>query len=271
MTSSIKELIKNRKSVRTFNNIAISDEDLKKLQEYIDTLKNPFDADITFRLLDAKTYKLSSPVIVGEKAYLAAKVKKAGHFEIAYGYSFEKACLYALSLNIGTVMLAASLDRKSFEKAMDLQEDEVLPTASPIGYPADKRSVRESLMRKGLKADERMPFEELFYDGSFDRAITKDSAGEFREALEMLMLAPSATNRQPWRAVISGNKVHFYEYQTLKESELGDIQKVDVGAALAHFDMTMEENGYEGTFVFNDPGIAVPDKMAYIVTYERKA
>ena len=270
MTSSIKELIKNRKSVRTFNNIAISDEDLEKLQEYIDTLKSPFDAEITFRFLDAKTYKLSSPVIIGEKAYIAAKVRKAGHFEIAYGYSFEKVCLYALSLNIGTVMLAASLDRKRFEKAMELQEGEVLPTASPIGYPAEKRSVRDSLMRKGLKADERLPFQELFFDGSFDRVLTKDRAGDFREAFEMLMLAPSATNRQPWRAVIYENKVHFYEYRTLKESELGDIQKVDVGAALAHFDMTMEENGYEGSFIFSDPGIAAPDKMSYIVTYERK-
>ena len=31
----------------------------------------------------------------------------------------------------------------------------------------EKRSVREALMRKGLKADERQPFGELFFEGSF--------------------------------------------------------------------------------------------------------
>ena len=36
----------------------------------------------------------------------------------AYGYCFEEACLYAESMGIGTVMLAASLSRQTFEKAM---------------------------------------------------------------------------------------------------------------------------------------------------------
>ena len=67
----------------------------------------------------AKEHNLSSPVIVGENAYLAAKVKREGRHEIAYGYSFEKVCLYALSLGIGTVMLAASLSRSTFEQAME--------------------------------------------------------------------------------------------------------------------------------------------------------
>ena len=56
----------------------------------------------------------------------------------------------------------------------------------------------------------------------------------------------------------------------MKDSRLGDIQKVDVGIALAHFDMTMEENGYAGSFVFDDPGIQTQAETYYIVTYERK-
>ena len=56
----------------------------------------------------------------------------------------------------------------------------------------------------------------------------------------------------------------------MKDSPLGDIQKVDVGIALAHFDMTMEENGYIGSFVFDDLGIQAPAETYYIVTYERK-
>lgn len=269
MNFSVKDMIKQRKSVRTFDGKPLSEADRKKLEEYLNTLVDPFDVPVEFRLLDAKEHKLSSPVIVGENTYMAAKVKRVRNYEIGYGYSFEKACLYALSLGIGTVMLAASLSRSAFEEAMNVQGDEVLPTASPVGYPAGKRSIRENLMRKGLKADERIPFGELYFDGSFENGLTKEGAGDFAEALEMARLAPSAGNKQPWRAVADGNKVHFYEQKSMKDSSLGDIQKVDVGIALAHFDMTMEENGASGRFVFEDPEIRVPEDVHYIVTYER--
>ena len=269
MTFSAKEMIKKRKSVRTFDGNPISSDDRKRLEDYVGSLGNPFDVPVKFRLLDAKENALSSPVIIGEHTYLAAKVKRVEHFEIAFGYSFEKACLYAMSLGIGTVMLAASLSRSTFEQAMDVQGDEVLPVASPVGYPAKKRSLRETVMRKGLKADDRIAFSELFYAGSFETGLTGEDAPAFAEALEMARLSPSAANKQPWRAVVDGEKVHFYEKKTMKDSPLGDVQKVDVGIALAHFDMTMEENGCEGKFVFEDPGIDAPENVQYIVTYER--
>ena len=36
-----------------------------------------------------------------------------------------------------------------------------------------------------------------------------------------------------------------------------------------HFDLTMQENGHTGAFVFEDPGLEVPENVYYIVTYER--
>ena len=56
----------------------------------------------------------------------------------------------------------------------------------------------------------------------------------------------------------------------MKDSPLGDIQKVDVGIALAHFDLTMKENGYKGIFVDKNPGIRLPDDVQYIFSYERE-
>lgn len=208
------------------------------------------------------------------------KIIKVAKMCISIRYKYKRGGLYdffskghdqadALSLGIGTVMLAASLSRSTFEQAMSVQGDEVLPVGSPVGYPAEKRSIRDSLMRKGLKADDRIPFGKLYFMNTFENELTEDSAGDFAEALEMARLSPSAGNKQPWRAVVDGDKVHFYEQKSMKDSPLGDIQKVDVGIALAHFDMTMEENGYAGSFVFDDPGIQVPAETYYIVTYER--
>lgn len=167
------------------------------------------------------------------------------------------------------MILAASLSRAAFEKAMELEDGEVLPAASPVGYPAKKRSIRESLMRKGLKSDERIPFDHLFFDETYGTPQTASSAGPYGEALEMARWAPSAGNKQPWRAVVKDNAVDFYEEKSMKDSPLGDIQKVDVGIALAHFDLTMREEGQKGRFAEADPGIALPENVHYIISYER--
>ena len=263
----ITELIRQRKSVRTFDGTPLRAEDRSALSAYAASAANPFSVPVCFRLLNAKEYGLSSPVIVGADTYLAAKVKRMPNYEIAFGYSFEKVCLYALSRGIGTVMLAASLSRAAFEKAMAVEDGEVLPLASPVGYPAEKMSIRESLMRKGIKADKRKAFDQLFFAGSFDHPLPQTNP--YAKALEMARWAPSAANGQPWRAVADGDSVHFYEAKSMKDSPLGDIQKLDVGIALAHFDMTLEEEGVKGVYRFRDPGIAAPENTHYIVTYSR--
>lgn len=118
MTFSAKDMIRKRKSVRTFDGKPLKNEDRLALEQYIKSQTNPFGVPVEFRLLDAKEYGLSSPVIVGADLYLAAKVKRCKNYEIGFGYSFEHICLYAESLGLGTVMLAASLSRAAFEKAM---------------------------------------------------------------------------------------------------------------------------------------------------------
>ncbi len=270
MNTSVMDIIRRRKSVRTFSGAPLRSEDRQKLEAFLKTADNPFDIPIEFRILEAKKYGLSSPVIIGTDAYVAAKVSRGPQSEIAFGYSFEKFCLFAASLGVGTVMLAATISRSAFEKAMEVQDTEVMPVASPIGYPAEKQSVREKLMRKGIKADERLPFDTLFFENSFAQRLNPESAGIFQDALEMTRLAPSAGNKQPWRAVVCGDKVHFYEKKAkaMQNNPLGDIQKVDIGIALAHFDLTLKEAGVIGHFAAEDPGFETDDQTAYIVTYE---
>lgn len=270
MDASVKDIICRRKSVRTYNGERLCFEDKQKLEEHLKALDNPFGVPVEFRILDAKEHDLSSPVIIGAEEYVAAKVPRVPQSEIAYGYSFEAFCLFAESLGIGTVMLAATLSRSSFEKALKVKDTEVMPVASPIGYPAEKQSVREKLMRKGIKADERLPFDTLFFENSFAQGLAQEKAGKFRDALEMARLAPSAGNKQPWRVVVCGDKAHFYEKKSkaMSSNPLGDIQKVDVGIALAHFDLTLKESGISGSFSIDDPGFATDDSIEYIITYE---
>lgn len=161
------ETIKNRKSVRTYEEQQIPEQTMRQIREFLNQDDNPFGVPITFSILDADKDGVSSPVILGAHAYVAGKYKKQKNAEIAFGYSFEKFILYATSLGLGTVWLAATIDRKAFEKAVNLGEDEVMPAVTPLGYAAQKRSLRENLMRKGMKSDQRLPYETLFLRATF--------------------------------------------------------------------------------------------------------
>ena len=55
----------------------------------------------------------------------------------------------------------------------------------------------------------------------------------------------------------------------MKDSPLGDIQKVDMGIALSHFDLCMTEDNIPGGFVCREPEISVPEDVYYIVSWER--
>ena len=52
MTFSAKDMIRQRKSVRTYDGRPLSAADREKLENYINTLTNPFHVPVEFRLLD---------------------------------------------------------------------------------------------------------------------------------------------------------------------------------------------------------------------------
>lgn len=180
MLFSAKEVIVKRQSVRSFDGETLKAKDKDALCHYIQNVPNPFGVKVDFRLLDAKEHDLSSSVVVGANQYIAAKVPKCKQLEIGCGYSFESVCLYAKSLGIGTVILAATLNRHAFEKAMDVKDDEIMVIASPVGYPAEKRSLRDMLLRRALLADKRLPFEQLFFKDNYNQSLEKKKPEYFR-------------------------------------------------------------------------------------------
>lgn len=267
---TIKDAMRSRRSVRSFEDRALSEEDLKKIEKILEEVENPFGVPISFKILDKDKYGLMSPVITGDRTYIAAKLTPGEPlWELAYGYSFEKLCLLLEALGIGTTIIGGTFKRKAFEDAMKLEDREIMPLATPVGYPAKKKSVRERMMRKAVKADERLPFEDLFFNKTFDRPLQIQEAGAFKEPLELLRLAPSAVNKQPWRALVDGNTVHFYKDSSrpIGESPYGDVQRLDVGIGIANFDLALKEDGYEGEFFIAEPEIESPETMEYLVSY----
>ena len=264
---NIEKLVRERRSVRTFDGRELTADDKEKLCAFIETVDNPYGLPIEFKLLE----KMGCPVVVGTDLYVGAKMKDASHLNEAFGYAFEKLVLYAQSLGIGTVWIGGTMDRGAFETAMELSEDEVMPCVSPLGYPASKMSVREKMMRKGVKADSRFPFEEIAFWNSFEHPLTADAAGKLFLPIETVRQGPSAVNKQPWRMVVMDGVVHFY-LQRSKNFGSGriDMQKIDMGIALCHFELAAKELGICTEFAIADPNIPCKDGMEYIASYKFK-
>ena len=261
-------LINERKSVRTFDSDEITPSVRENILNYAHSIKTPYEQDIEVRILDKGVHGLSSPVIIGTDTFIAAKMKRAEHAEEAFGYFFEELVLYIQSLGLGTTWIGGTMDRKAFEDAMELDADEVMPCITPIGTPAEKRSLREIMMRKGIKADSRRNFEELFFDGSIDNPLSEGRYPELSEILEAVRLAPSAVNRQPWRVIVNERGAHFYlKHDRGYTDKTGwDMQKIDMGIALCHFGLCAEANEIETRFSIEDPGLDA-GKAEYIASF----
>ena len=265
---TIFEVIKKRRSTRTFDGTVLRDEDAKKILDFAQKIENPYDLAITWKLLDAKKYGLTSPVIAGTDIYIAGKMLRLPHAEEAFGYAFEKVVLFAESLGVGTTWIAGTMNRDAFERAMAVSGNEVMPCVSPLGYPAKKMSLKESMMRKGIRADSRIAFGKLFFDGSFGKPLTESKVGKLADVLEAVRLAPSAVNKQPWRVIVCGDKAHFYEKRSkgYVSADGWDIQKIDMGIALSHFELAAQERRFNVSIESSDPALADQGDLQYIAT-----
>lgn len=270
----IVETIKKRYSVRTYRNKELEPDVREMLQNYMDNLENPFGMQVKKYIIDKKLAsegeKLGTyGVIKGASTFMGISVPDKNLAHVAAGYEFENLILEATSLGLGTVWLAATFNREGFAAAMGVPKDELFPAISPVGYPAAKRSLTESLMRTAMRSSSRKEWNTLFYLDNFQTPLHKDEAGDYAEPLEMLRLAPSDKNTQPWRVLKSGNSYHFfvtYKSGISRGEEI--IKRVDAGIALSHFHQTALKLGLKGCFKQAEPkNIELPQNTYYITSW----
>jgi hypothetical protein len=139
--------------------------------------------------------------------------------------------------------MGGTFKKSDFARQVNLQPNEILRIVSPVGYIKDQKRFVDTIMGSDRKHTSRKPFKENFYDGYFDKHLTEDNAGIFREPLEMIRLAPSANNRQTWRVILNNGMLHFYHHESMI-----DFSKIDLGIALCHFDFMCKELKIAGKF-----------------------
>jgi hypothetical protein len=263
---TIVETIQKRRSVRTYTSEALREEHIAQIKQYINQLQAPFGVKARIELIqtsaNAEPVKLGTyGWINGACDYLAMIYEDAPFAETAAAYLFEQVILFCTNLSLGTCWLGGTFSRSDFTKQLQLQPNEKLRIVSPVGYPSDKqRFLEKYIVGADKKHASRFPFGTLFFDKHFDNPLTKTKAGPFFTPLEMVRLAPSANNKQEWRALLEDKTLHFYKKPYLT------YDSIDMGIALCHFELTCKELGIEGKFqVLND--FPANDNLHYVISW----
>ena len=275
MTDSIrvKETIEQRKSIRTYDTQKLDEDDRSKILEYASGMENPFHIPVRIGFVDLEQSeqprKLGTyGVIKGATTFLGVVVPQKPLALEAAGYAMEKLILYVTQLGFGTCWLAGTLNREGFTRALGTKEDEWMPAITPIGHPAASPSFHEKVMRNSLKASQRKPWDELFFMHDFDTALTKEAAGAYSTVLDLMRLAPSATNAQPWRVLLKDGSFHFFAVigKDAAAENPPAVQRVDLGIAACHFHLAAQEYELPGYFEAGKQEDA-PDGWKYLFSW----
>jgi nitroreductase len=280
----LTEVIRARSSSRSFDGRPLAPDDRGRLEAFLATLgPGPFGGRARLALVEtsaqdrAELRKLGTyGAIKGSRTFLAGAVRRGPMDMEDYGYVFERAVLFATELGLGTCWLGASFRRSGFARAINLAEDEILPAVSPLGYAASRRTAVDAATRFFARSKKRKPWEELFFDGDFATTLSAEAAGPYAEPLEMVRLGPSASNRQPWRLVREGAAIfHLFISRSAVYSNIvvkspgGDLQRLDMGIACCHFELTARELGPAGRWEVLEPPprLALPARTTYVATW----
>jgi len=286
-TRLITEIIKQRYSVRIYQDVPIAAETQAELQARLEAIREgPLRTSVRFKLVaaaagDSQSLRgLGTYGLIKNPPGFIVGAAQAGAFALEdYGFTMEQAILEATVLGLGSCWLGGNFTQSSFGKRIDKRADEIVPAVSSVGY-ADPDSRTRDILRQKARSDHRLPWESLFFEGHFGKLLTPQAAGAYAEPLEMSRLAPSASNKQPWRVIRSGSRWHFYCQRTPRYGKgsliftvlrIADLQRLDIGIAMCHFELTARGNGLEGAWVCADPDLPPGDKnTVYITSWQER-
>lgn len=276
-TFSYIDIIHQRSSWRSYKPEVLSDKIQDQINEIIVTISaGPFGTDSSFRLInksvaaDQKIKLGTYGFISGAHYFIAGKTVSSPEAFIDFGYRMEWIILQLTGLGLGTCWLGGTFTRSEFARLVNLRGDEVIPAITPIGHATKSRSIRDRLIRLGAGSKHRKPWSEMFFNGDFNHRLTEVKAGDYATILEMVRLAPSASNKQPWRVVQSDNACHFYLQRAVGYSRMFpaiDLQRVDVGIAMCHFELSAHELQLNGKWRSFDPRLILPESTEYILSW----
>jgi hypothetical protein len=283
-TKSISTIIQQRYSCRNYTTTSLDEEIRQAITRYIATLPpGPFQKNNRFELVAATDKDRDALRGLGTYGF----IRNAPAFIIGaseegpltledFGYRMERIIFYVTSLGLGTCWLGGTFTRSSFAQKISARKTEILPAVCSLGYPAQENHLLGKAVQQVVSPRNRLGWESLFFESRFGNPLTLEMSGAYQIPLEMVRTSPSASNKQPWCILRQGNHWHFYLQRTKRYREMAvakftgiaDMQRIDMGIAMCHFELTALDSGLKGKWEINEPEIEKPDTLtSYVVTW----
>ena len=279
------DTMRKRQSIRTYDTKNILESDFIKIKDYIkkdENFKGPFGYQGRVELVQVTNYVTDKGIKLGtygfiknQKGYLVGLAENNKDSLLDFAYCFQKLVLYLTDLELGTCWMGGTFNRNSFEQEISIEKGEFIPSITPFGYPNEKQRVFDKVARMVVKADNKKAWDKLFYDTDFTSPLPKEKAGQLEIPIEMVRLGPSASNKQPWRLVLSEDRkvVHFYiEHTPNYSAKLGYcMQLLDIGIAMCQFDIGCQELRIDGEWFKEEPDMMLPNEnVEYMVSWKTR-
>jgi hypothetical protein len=280
----IAEIIQARYSCRNYSERPLEEATRQRLVDFAaSTPSGPFGTRPRFELVAASEGDRAAlrglgtyGFIRGATAFLIGATRDAeGNME-DFGYLMERIILFATDLGLGTCWLGGTYTKSSFSKKIAARDGEIVAAVASVGYAAERHRAVDQVIRRGADADRRYPWSQLFFEGAFGQPLSREAASLYALPLEMVRLAPSASNKQPWRIVKLGSAWHFYLHRSRGYGDHGpvklwtraDMQRIDLGIAMCHFELTACVLGLEGHWALAKPALSTPGgPTQYVVSW----
>jgi nitroreductase len=272
----VTDVIRRRYSCRTYLARPIAQDLRQRLADFCaGTGPGPFGAPVRFAFV-AETEQDRS-ALRGLRTY--GFIKNPTGFILGamgsgeknledYGYQMERIILYVTDLGLGTCWLGGSFTKSSFARKIGARRGETVPAVTSVGHIAGQGG-------SPARRTSRLSWDALFFRERFGSPLSREEAGMYAAPLEMVRLGPSASNKQPWRIVKDGATWHFYLQRTpgypgaiaTRLLRIADMQRLDMGIAMCHFELTACELSLAGRWEVCDPGLALPELTEYTVSW----
>lgn len=285
MPQDILQIISRRYSCRRYKNQPLGIEERLALEGFLASKRRgPLGSRIRLLLLaqsEENPHVLKGlgtyGFIRGATAFMAGAVENSSNDLEDYGYCMEQAVLYATGMGLGTCWLGGTFTKSSFAQKVALKLGESMPAVVAVGYKQKEDLLRTEL-RRSVGATERLPEEKLFFEGDFHRPLKLGPNEPWAQVLEAVRWAPSASNKQPWRIVRIQDSFLFYLQRNkgygkgsllFRVLGLADLQRVDMGIAMCHFDSAAMGLGLKGNWIIEKPDV-LPSHGSpeYVVTWK---
>ncbi len=209
------KMIFRRRSVRKYTGEPVDDGTLEKITAFCAAAK-PLHPDIQVRarIVTKEQVRFYFPWKTPQLIAVFSE-NKPGYLENV-GFLFQQVDLYLQSMGLGSCWLGLGKLRD-----VGIQEDGMeYVILMAFGHP-DGTALRSDISQ-------------------FQRKTLADITDTPDERLEPARLAPSSTNSQPWYFTHDGNTVHAYRSEAglLRHKMLGNMNRIDMGIALAHMYVT---------------------------------